>query len=104
MIIEHRAVFGLNGRGLARLGREGKYSHSMESLAGVIKRLEGTVDLSLSRSLVVEHLTGRSEGGLECLPRIGRVILGAQLVSLVDGLLQVGFVDGGLLERDVELV
>ncbi len=104
MIIEHRAVFGLNGHGLARLGREGEYSHSMESLAGVIKRLEGTVDLSLSRSLVVEHLTGRSKGGLERLPRIGRVILGAQLVSLVDGLLQVGFVDGGLLERDVELV
>ena len=104
MVIDHRAVFGLDRHGLARLGRESEGRGLGESVASIVQSRKSIVDLGLGCILVVEHGLGLGEGGPEVPPRLSRVVLGIQLVSLIDSLLELGLIGNGPLQRDVELV
>ena len=104
MVVDHRAVFGLDRHGLARLGGESEGRGLSKGIASIIESLEGIIDLGLSCVLVIEHTLSCSKSSLEVAPGLSRVILGIQLVSLIDGLLELGLIGNGLLQRDVELV
>ena len=104
VVVVHRAVLGLDGGGLTCLGGECEHRNGLKGGAGAVQGLEGVVDLVLRGGLVAKHALRGGEGSLEGGPGVGGVIVLVQGGGVIDGLLQVGLIDGSLGERDIELV